>query len=250
MPNAIRTADPTYIVGRNLSKVFQLGDQQVQALDRVNIQIPRGQFAAIMGASGSGKSTLLYVLTGLDRPSSGEIIIGGKPVDRIGGEALARFRREMIGFVFQSFNLIGTLTALENVALPGIFNNMPRPEREARAAKLLTFLGMGDRLNNRPNQLSGGQQQRVAIARALFNNPPIVVADEPTGALDSRTGTLVMGLLRQLCSKNGKTIVVVTHDEGVAKYADRMIRLKDGRIIGDERLGLAQPAEEILTDGV
>lgn len=223
-----------YIIGSQLSKTFQIGDQWVQALNQVSITVPRGQFVAVMGPSGSGKSTLLYVLTGLDRPSAGEIIINGRPIDQMNGEELARYRREMIGFVFQQFHLVPTLTALENAALPGVFAGMPRLEREQRAAKLLTFLEMGERLNNRPNQLSGGQQQRVAIARALFNNPPILVADEPTGALDSKTGTIVMTLLRHLCNRYSKTIIVVTHDENVARYADRVVHLMDGRILTDQ----------------
>lgn len=230
----LRKHDPTYIIGSQLSKTFQIGDQWVQALDRVSITVPRGQFVAVMGPSGSGKSTLLYVLTGLDRPSAGEIIINGRPIDQMNSEELARYRREMVGFVFQQFHLVPTLTALENAALPGVFTGMPRLEREQRAAKLLTFLEMGERLNNRPNQLSGGQQQRVAIARALFNNPPILVADEPTGALDSKTGTIVMTFLRQLCNRYSKTIIVVTHDEGVARYADRVVHLMDGRIVTDQ----------------
>jgi ABC-type lipoprotein export system ATPase subunit len=224
----------TMIIAQNLNKQFRLGDQTVQALDRVSLEIPAGQFVAIMGASGSGKSTLLYLLGGLDRPSGGAIEIAGQRLDGMCGDDLAHFRRDTIGFVFQAFHLVPTMTALENVALPGIFANIPREIREERAAKLLTVLGMDERLDHRPNQLSGGQQQRVAIARALFNNPPIIMGDEPTGALDSKTGTTVMKLLRQLCDRSGKTVLVVTHDPGVAAYADRMIHLRDGRITNDE----------------
>lgn len=225
------------ILGRGLHKAYDLGGQTVRALDGVNVRVPRGQFLAIMGPSGSGKSTLLYVLGGLDRPSEGEILVDGARLDRMSSDELARLRREKVGFVFQAFHLVPTLTALENVALPGVFANMPRDVREARAFRLLDTLGMGERVDHRPSQLSGGQQQRVAIARALFNDPPIIMADEPTGALDSKTGQVVMKMLRWLCSKQGKTVIVVTHDSGVASYADRLIQIRDGRITGDYLAG-------------
>jgi len=221
------------LVGRELDKTFQLGDQWVQALYHVNLEIPQGQFVAVMGPSGSGKSTLLYMLGGLDRPSAGHIEVAGQPIDTLSGEDLARFRRDTIGFIFQAFHLVPTLTALENVALPGIFAGMERHDREKRAFKLLAALSMDERTDHRPSQLSGGQQQRVAIARALFNDPPIIMADEPTGALDSKTGTTVMKMLRWLCTKQGKTVIVVTHDPVVASYSDRMLMLKDGEIIED-----------------
>jgi ABC-type lipoprotein export system ATPase subunit len=222
------------IIGQDLDKSFRLGDQWVNALVGVDLVIPEGQFVGIMGPSGSGKSTLLYMLGGLDRPSGGAIQIAGQRLDGMSGEDLARFRRETIGFIFQAFHLVPTLTSLENVALPGVFAGIPRDVRLQRATRLLSMLGMAERMDHRPSQLSGGQQQRVAIARALFNNPPIIMGDEPTGALDSKTGKTVMELLRWLCTHRGKTIVVVTHDLGVASYADRMIHLKDGRITGDE----------------
>jgi len=186
-----------------------------------------------MGPSGSGKSTLLYLLGGLDHASSGEILVGGARLDGMTSDGLARFRRETVGFIFQAFHLVPTMTALENVALPGVFAAMPRDVREQRALQLLNALGMAPRLDHKPSQLSGGQQQRVAIARALFGNPPVIMADEPTGALDSRTGQTVMQMLRTLCTRQGKTVLVVTHDLGVAQYADRMIQLKDGRIVED-----------------
>jgi ABC-type lipoprotein export system ATPase subunit len=233
---ALQTKQPAtaIITAQNIDKAFQLGDQWVQALDQINVDIPEGQFIAIMGPSGSGKSTLLYMLGGLDRPSGGDIIVAGQDITRLGGEELARFRRETIGFIFQAFHLVPTMTALENVALPGVFAGLPRDLRERRAIKLLTALGMEERLDHKPSQLSGGQQQRVAIARALFNNPPIIMADEPTGALDSKTGQTVMRMLRWLCTKQGKTVVIVTHDPGVASYSDRMLQLKDGRITQDQ----------------
>jgi macrolide transport system ATP-binding/permease protein len=232
---ALQTQQPTaMIAGKGIDKLFQLGDQWVQALDQIDLNIPSGQFIAIMGPSGSGKSTLLYMLGGLDRPTNGEIIVAGQDITHLDGEELARFRRETIGFIFQAFHLVPSMTALENVALPGVFAGLPRDLRERRAIKLLTALGMDDRLDHRPSQLSGGQQQRVAIARALFNNPPIIMADEPTGALDSKTGQTVMRMLRWLCSKQGKTVVIVTHDPSVASYSDRMLHLKDGRITDDK----------------
>jgi macrolide transport system ATP-binding/permease protein len=222
------------IRAHNVNKVFQMGGQDIHVLKDVSLSVPEGQFLAIMGPSGSGKSTLMYLLGGLDRPTSGEIMVRGQRVDTMSSDDLARFRREMNGFIFQSFHLVPTLSALENVALPGIFSGRSRAEREARAGRLLKFLKMDERYDHRPSQLSGGQQQRVAIARALFNDPPIIMGDEPTGALDSATGTTVMRLLRYLCSTQRKTIIVVTHDENVARYADRLLRLKDGRIVSDQ----------------
>ncbi len=222
------------IIGQDVEKSFRLGDQWVNALAGVDLTIPEGQFVGIMGPSGSGKSTLLYLLGGLDRPTGGAIQIAGQRLDGMSGTELARFRRETIGFIFQAFHLVPTLNALENVALPGVFASVPRDVREQRATRLLSMLGMAERMDHRPSQLSGGQQQRVAIARSLFNNPPIIMGDEPTGALDSKTGKTVMELLRWLCTHRGKTVVIVTHDPGVASYADRMIQLKDGRIIGDD----------------
>lgn len=245
-----RTARPVngkkpMVIGQNLQKSFQLGDQWVHALRSVSLKIPQGQFIGIMGPSGSGKSTLLYMLGGLDRPTSGEIMVAEQRIDGMESEELARFRRDTIGFIFQAFHLVPTLTALENVALPGVFAGLPRDLREKRALKLLDALGMGDRVDHRPSQLSGGQQQRVAIARALFNNPPIIMADEPTGALDSKTGQTVMEMLRYLCTRRGKTIIIVTHDANVAAYADRMLHLRDGEIVDD---ALQIPKQRELMD--
>jgi ABC-type lipoprotein export system ATPase subunit len=225
---------PSIVQVRGLRKDFHLGDQWVHALRGVDLEIPAGQFIAIMGPSGSGKSTLLYMLGGLDRITEGEVVVAGNPLASMNGEELATFRREKLGFIFQAFHLVPTLTALENVALPGVFSGADREMRESRALRILTALGMEERLDHRPNQLSGGQQQRVAIARALFNDPPIIMADEPTGALDTKTGQTVMRMLRFLCREQGKTIIVVTHDPNVASYADRMIKLLDGNIIEDK----------------
>ncbi|MBL8153122.1 MAG: ABC transporter ATP-binding protein [Anaerolineae bacterium] len=225
-----------FVVAHDVVKEFILGDQFVRALAGISLRIPQGQFVAIMGPSGSGKSTLLYLLGGLDRPTDGHITVAGREVENLSSEDLAAFRRETIGFVFQAFHLVPTMTALENVSLPGVFIGMSREEREQRGYKLLAAIGMDDRLDHRPSQLSGGQQQRVAIARALFNDPPIIMADEPTGALDSKTGQTVMKLLRWFCRSQGRTIIVVTHDPGVASYADRIINLKDGLVVEDRML--------------
>jgi ABC-type lipoprotein export system ATPase subunit len=226
-------ANDLIIEGRGIDKVFEVGGQSLRVLKSVDVEVPAGQFVSVMGPSGSGKSTLLYLIGGLDRPSGGEITVAGSHLDEMSSDDLAAFRRLTVGFVFQSFHLVPTLTAQENVALPGIFAGVPRAAREARAARLLTMLSMQQRANHRPHQLSGGQQQRVAIARALFNNPPIIMADEPTGALDSKTGQTVMQLLRWLCTKQGRTVLVVTHDPGIARYADRMLLLRDGRVVDD-----------------
>lgn len=223
-----------FIVARDIQRSFTIGDQTTHVLKGVSLEIPRGQFVTIMGPSGSGKSTLMYLLGGLDRPSSGEIIINGQSITQMTSSELAHFRRDTNGFIFQSFYLIPTLTALENVALPGIFAGKDADEREERAAKLLTFLGMGDRLTHRPSQLSGGQQQRVAIGRSLFNNPPIIMGDEPTGALDTKTGNTVLKLLQRLNRKQKKTIILVTHDPAVADYGNRLIRIQDGLILEDK----------------
>jgi ABC-type lipoprotein export system ATPase subunit len=227
------TLQQPMIAARRLVKNFDVGGELLPVLRGVGLNIPSGQFVGVMGPSGSGKSTLLYLLGGLDRPTGGAIQIAGSNINQMSGEALASFRGQTIGFVFQAFHLVPTLTAVENVGLPGIFLGVSRKERHGRAMRLLTHLGMGDRADHRPSQLSGGQQQRVAIARALFNNPPIIMGDEPTGALDSKTGQTVMKLLRSLCDRQKKTIVVVTHDPNVAQYADRMVHLQDGVIVDD-----------------
>jgi len=221
------------ISAQHLIKTFDVGNESLTILKSVNLSIPSGQFVGIMGPSGSGKSTLLYLLGGLDRPTQGDIRVAGYPVSTLNSEGLAAFRSRTIGFVFQAFHLVPTLTAQENVGLPGVFLGISKSQRQARALELLKALGMADRADHRPSQLSGGQQQRVAIARALFNAPPILMCDEPTGALDSKTGQTVMHLLRALCDKQHKTIVVVTHDPGIANYADRMVHFQDGNVVDD-----------------
>lgn len=221
----------------DLKKELSLGTVTVHALRGVSMNVLSGEFLGIIGPSGSGKSTLLGLIGGLDTPTSGKVYIDGLDITELDERSLTKIRNEKIGFIFQFFNLIPTLTALENVALPIQFARKRKFNPNRRAAELLELLGLGDRMHHRPNQLSGGQQQRVAIARALFNDPPIIMTDEPTGALDSKTGQVVMKLLRWLCTRQGKTVIVVTHDSGVASYADRLIQIKDGRITGDYRAG-------------
>jgi len=216
----------------DVARHYQNGDTTVRALDGVTLQIGAGEFVAIMGQSGSGKSTLMNILGCLDRPTGGLYRIHGTDVAGLDGDALAALRRRTFGFVFQRYNLLSTATAEENVAIPGLYEGLPRAKRQARARALLTRLGLGDRADHRPSQLSGGQQQRVAVARALMNDPPVILADEPTGALDSRSGEDVMNLLKSLHAE-GRTIILITHDEKVAMHAHRVIRLHDGKVIED-----------------
>jgi len=216
----------------DVARHYQSGDTTVRALDGVSLQIGAGEFVAIMGQSGSGKSTLMNILGCLDRPTGGLYRIHGTDVAGLDGDALAALRRRTFGFVFQRYNLLSTATAEENVAIPGLYEGLPRAKRQARARELLTRLGLGDRADHRPSQLSGGQQQRVAVARALMNDPPVILADEPTGALDSRSGEDVMNLLKSLHAE-GRTIILITHDEKVATNAHRVIRLHDGKVIED-----------------
>jgi len=227
------TGSAPMIMTRHLEKTYRIGAHQVHAVARVSLAIPRGQFVAIMGPSGSGKSTLLYMLGGLDHPTSGDIVVNQQHLNALSAEDLAEFRRETVGFIFQAFHLVPNMGALENVALPGIFAGLSRGEREERAYRLMHMLGLDRWIDHKPNQLSGGQQQRVAIARALFNDPPVIMADEPTGALDSQTGEHVLSLLERMSRKLGKTVIVVTHDARIAGRADRVIRLRDGSIIED-----------------
>ncbi|CAD7771202.1 putative ABC transporter ATP-binding protein [Candidatus Methanoperedenaceae archaeon GB37] len=213
----------------NLFKSYSLERLEVPVLHDINLAVDAGEFAAIMGPSGSGKSTLMNLIGCLDRPTSGRILIGGEDVSLLSERDLARIRGERIGFVFQTFNLISRLTALKNVELPMVYQDIPRGARLKRAAKLLEMLGLTDRADHKPSELSGGQRQRVAIARALANEPDILLADEPTGNLDSKTGEEIMQIFKELHSE-GRTIIMVTHDQGLAENCDRIIRLKDGRI--------------------
>jgi len=218
------------IITENLTEEYLLGKVVVPALRGVNLKIKRGEFAVIMGPSGSGKSTLLNLIGGLQKPTGGRVLINGIDLSTLNENQLAIFRRKNVGFVFQAYNLIPTLTAIENVELPMIFYNIPPNERKRRAEKLLHSLGLGDRLHHRPSELSGGEQQRVSIARALANNPEIILADEPTGNLDTKTGRRIMEEIVKVNRDFGKTIVMVTHDPEVAHFGDRIIHIRDGKI--------------------
>ena len=220
------------IVVEDLSKVYQLGDVELRALDHVNLKVERGEFLCIMGASGSGKSTLMNILGCLDRPTTGRYTLDGREVSRLGRSALADVRNRTLGFVFQSFNLLARTSALENVELPLVYAGVSRRERVMRATAALERVGLGDRLHHHPSQLSGGQQQRVAIARAIVNQPSIMLADEPTGNLDSKTSDSVMALFQEL-GRAGLTIVYVTHDPDVALCAARVVTVRDGQIVSD-----------------
>jgi putative ABC transport system ATP-binding protein len=219
---------------RGLTKIYRMGDEEVAALAGVDLSIDRGEYVAVTGPSGSGKSTLMNILGGLDRPTSGTYSFEGEPVAEFDDDELASFRNRRIGFVFQSFQLLPRLTALQNVELPMIYAGMAPAERRERAGELLGRVGLGGRAGHRPNQLSGGQQQRVAIARALANQPDLLLADEPTGALDQATGQEVLALFETL-NRGGLTLIIVTHDGQVAARAKRRVAFLDGRIAEDER---------------
>jgi putative ABC transport system ATP-binding protein len=226
------------IEARNLTKVYTLGGQTVHALRGVSLDIEAGEFVAIMGASGSGKSTLMNILGCLDRPTSGEYRLAGEPVQDMNADALASIRNRRIGFVFQQFNLLPRTSAQENVELPMVYAGIASAPRRARALEALQQVGLGERTQHTPAELSGGQQQRVAIARALVNQPVMVLADEPTGALDSQTSEDIMRLLSQL-NAQGITVVLVTHEADVAAWARRRIVFRDGAIVEDQRTGVA-----------
>lgn len=223
--------------------MYHVGDQEIHALREVQLDIADGDFVAIMGPSGSGKSTMMNVIGCLDLPTSGQFYLDGYSILDAREDELAIIRNQKIGFVFQKFHLLPRSTALENVELPMIYAGIPVKERRLRAMEALTSVGLGDRMNNRPNELSGGQQQRVSIARALVNNPVILLADEPTGALDSKTSVEIMGIFQRL-NDQGKTVVLVTHDQEVAEYAKRLIHFRDGRIEEDQPVGKRRMAAE------
>lgn len=214
----------------NLHKVFRMGQEKVHALNGVNLSIDRGEFVAILGTSGSGKSTLLNMLAGLEKPSKGDIHVGGVALEKLNERQLAKFRQLNIGFVFQSYHLIPTLTAQENVALGLIFKGVPRKKRDAMAKNMLANVGLANRMKHKPSELSGGQQQRVSIARAFVDQPKIVFADEPTGNLDSRTSEEVMELIRGMATDFSQTLVMVTHDEDTALHANRIFHIIDGKL--------------------
>jgi putative ABC transport system ATP-binding protein len=225
--------DAPLIVATDLVKLYTMGEETVRALDGVSFTIPRGGYCAIVGPSGSGKSTLMNILGGLDTPTDGRIVIDGADIGTLDDEGLARFRNHTIGFVFQSFNLLPRMTALENVELPMIYAGIEAKARRQQAEELLTRVGLGERMLHRPTQLSGGQQQRVAIARALAGKPALLLADEPTGALDSQTGQEILGLFSEL-NREGATVVLVTHDHDVAAATRRTVEMRDGHIVSDQ----------------
>lgn len=223
---------------KDLTKIYRLGGEKVVALDHINLEILRGQICCILGTSGSGKSTLLNQLAGLEKPTRGAVYIGKTNISKLSENQLAVFRQKHLGFVFQSYNLMASMTAMENVSLPLMFKGVPKRKREQSALRLLKMVGLKDRAGHRPTQMSGGQQQRVGIARAFISKPAIVFADEPTGNLDTKTTKEVMQLMVRMARKYNQTIVLVTHDVGMADYADRVITLVDGQIVED-RPGMA-----------
>lgn len=224
----------------NVSRVYTAGDHELRALDRVNLTLPAGKFIVVLGPSGAGKSTLLNLIGGLDSPTDGRITVDGRDISRLSNDQLAAYRAETVGFVFQSYNLIPTLTVYENVALVReiVKNALP-------ANEMLEAVGLGDHMKNFPAQLSGGEQQRVSIARALAKNPKILLCDEPTGALDSETGVTVLKLLLQMARERGKTVIIVTHNQNIAKMADVVVRVKNGRIRSLENQDRPLSAEEV-----
>jgi putative ABC transport system ATP-binding protein len=232
-------ADPLIVV-RDLAKEYRMEGYAVAALRGVSLEIAAGEFVAVMGPSGSGKSTFMNLLGCLDSPTAGEYFLAGENVSRLSGDALAAIRNRRLGFVFQSFNLLARTPAVENVELPLLYGHRPVEERRARAMARLTQVGLAERAHHHPSQLSGGQQQRVAIARALVNDPVLILADEPTGALDTRTSFELMGLLQQL-NRDGMTVVLVTHEHDIATFASRIITFRDGHVLEDQRV--AQPAD-------
>ncbi|MCW4010200.1 MAG: ABC transporter ATP-binding protein [Candidatus Bathyarchaeota archaeon] len=220
----------------NLDKKYGVKQLSVQALHNINLKLHQGEFVAVLGESGSGKTTLLNILGTLDTPTSGKVVIGGKDLLNLNEKAVVKLRREKIGLIFQFYNLIPVLTAFENVELPMIISGVPRREAQKRAYELLAEVGLSNRANHRPEELSGGQQQRVAVARSLANKPMLILADEPTGDLDSATGEQVMKLLQKLSKEQGSTVLAATHDASILKLADRALRMKDGKIVSDEKV--------------
>jgi len=230
---------------RDITKVYDMGEERVRALDGVTVAIERGEYVAIMGPSGSGKSTLMNLIGCLDTPTAGSYVLNGREVARMSDDELAQIRNQEIGFVFQTFNLLPRTTALHQVELPLVYTGVPKRERRERAVRALEAVGLGDRMAHHPNEMSGGQRQRVAVARALINTPSIILADEPTGNLDSQTGAEIMALFDDLNSR-GNTIILVTHEEDIAAHARRIVRLLDGKI-REDRPNDARAASESTT---
>jgi len=244
MNEAVQASATSAIRLVGVSKSYRKGGETVHALSDVSLDIGERGMVAIVGPSGSGKSTLLHMMGGMDEPTEGDVIVAGQTVNRLSQQELTRFRRQTVGFVFQTFNLIPNLTALENVALPMEFNGVPKAARLARGTSLLERFNLGQRLKHRPRELSGGEMQRVAIARAVANEPRLVLADEPTGNLDSRSGQTVYELLREIARE--RTVIVVTHSEELAGLADRVIQIRDGQLLDSER---AEPRVVLVTAG-
>ena len=225
-----KTREPAIQV-KNLYKIFRVGNEKVRALNGVDLTIYKGEFCAIVGTSGSGKSTMLNMLAGLEKPTKGEVIVAGEHLEKMNENQLVKFRREHVGFIFQSFNLLGTMNAIENVALPLTFRGVDKKIREAKAVEMLKLVGLPKHMKHRPNEMSGGQQQRVGVARALVLDPEIIFADEPTGYLDSKTSAEVLGLMRKVVTEKNQTMVMVTHDNHLAGFADRIFHIIDGKIV-------------------
>jgi len=217
----------------NVWKIYQLGKVELTVLKEMNLEINRGSFVSIIGPSGSGKSTLLNIIGCLDIPTKGKIFLDGQDIQKLSEDELAKIRGKKIGFVFQQFNLLPNLTAIENVVLPMVFQKIPEEKRFGRAKKLLEMVGLGERIFHKPAELSGGEQQRVAIARALANNPEMLITDEPTGNLDSKSGEMIMEILKELYQKGERTIIVVTHDLQIASFSKEIVHIKDGQIVSD-----------------
>lgn len=234
----------------NLYKLYRVGDSCVRALDGVSLDIRKGEFCAIVGTSGSGKSTLLNMLAGLEKPTKGEVVINGCHIEKLKEDELVRFRRENVGFIFQSFHLIGTMNAVENVALPLNFRGEARKIRMEKAERMLELVNLSKHKKHMPNQMSGGQQQRVGVARALVTDPKIIFADEPTGNLDSHTSEEVMALMQKVVREQGRTLVMVTHDDHLAEYADRVFHIIDGKIVKIEENKRKSKREDLKDDTV
>jgi len=233
---------------RDITKVYDMGEERVHALNGVSLGVERGEYVAVMGPSGSGKSTLMNLIGCLDTPTSGSYVLNGREVARMTDDELAQIRNQEIGFVFQTFNLLPRTTALQQVELPLVYSGVPKKDRRERAIRALEAVGLGDRMGHHPNEMSGGQRQRVAVARALINDPSILLADEPTGNLDSQTGAEIMALFDELNSR-GNTIILVTHEEDVAAHARRIVRLRDGKIREDRPNEARVPVSTTATAG-
>ena len=227
----------------NLCRSYRMGEAVIRAVDGVSLQVRAGEFVALLGSSGSGKSSMLNLIAGLDRPTSGSVVVQNRDLAKLSREELAQYRLHVVGMVFQSFNLIGSMSVMENVELPLRFAEVDRSKRDALAREALARVGLQSRMKHRPSELSGGEQQRAALARALINRPPILLADEPTGNLDSRTGTEIMNMVRDFNQQLGMTVVMVTHERALAeRYAQRMIFLADGKLVDDQENAAATPA--------